>query len=136
MDGQVWPCVHIAEKAQRLEVFKANVVFIESVNAGTDKFWLEANQFADITDDEFRATHTGYKASVGGNKGRKTGFRYANVRLDALPTFMDWRTKGAVTPIKDQGQCGKLIFAQLFVTIVNCSKFDSILGTTDITEIS
>ncbi|XBH77687.1 hypothetical protein VPH35_104123 [Triticum aestivum] len=87
-------------------VFKANVVFIESVNAGTDKFWLEANQFADITDDEFRATHTGYKASVGGNKGRKTGFRYANVRLDALPTFMDWRTKGAVTPIKDQGQCG------------------------------
>ncbi|KAF7089134.1 hypothetical protein CFC21_092171 [Triticum aestivum] len=95
-----------AEKAHRLEVFKANVAFIESVNAGTDKFWLEANQFADITDDEFKATHTGYKAPVGGSKGRKTGFRYANVSLDALPTSVDWRTKGAVTPIKDQGQCG------------------------------
>jgi hypothetical protein len=61
-------------------------VFIELVNAGNDKFLLEANQFADITDDEFRATHTGYKVMVGGNKGRKTGFRYANVSLDALPT--------------------------------------------------
>ncbi|VAI56273.1 unnamed protein product [Triticum turgidum subsp. durum] len=102
----------VAEKAQRVEVFKANVVFIESVNAGNNKFWLEANQFADITNDEFKATHTGYKAPVGGNKGRKTGFRYANVSLNALPASVDWRTKGAVTPIKDQGQCGKHIFRQ------------------------
>uniref|UniRef100_A0ACD5UJT1 Uncharacterized protein n=1 Tax=Avena sativa TaxID=4498 RepID=A0ACD5UJT1_AVESA len=56
------------EKSRRLEVFKANVAFIESVNARNDKFWLEANQFADITNDEFRATHTGHKLSVGGSK--------------------------------------------------------------------
>jgi C1A family cysteine protease len=104
-----------AEKARRLEVFKTNVAFIESVNSGTDKFWLEANQFADITEDEFKATYTGYKSpvAVGGNKRKTTGFKYANVSLDALPTSVDWRTKGAVTPIKDQGQCGKLIFKQL-----------------------
>uniref|UniRef100_A0ACD5YB45 Uncharacterized protein n=1 Tax=Avena sativa TaxID=4498 RepID=A0ACD5YB45_AVESA len=97
----------VSEKARRLEVFKANVAFIESVNAGNDKFWLEANQFADITNEEFRAAHIGYKLPVSGSKGRKmTGFRYANVSLDALPTSVDWRTKGAVTPIKDQGQCG------------------------------
>lgn len=100
-----------AEKARRLEVFKANMAFIELVNARNDKFWLEANQFADITNDEFRATHTGFKLPLGGSKGRRmTSFRYANVSLDALPTALDWRTKGAVTPIKDQGQCGKLKF--------------------------
>ncbi|KAL6650396.1 hypothetical protein ACP70R_009321 [Stipagrostis hirtigluma subsp. patula] len=91
------------EKARRFEVFKANVAFIESVNAGNHKFWLEANQFADLTDDEFRASRTGFKPAA---KGRTTGFRYANVSLDDVPASVDWRTKGAVTPIKDQGDCG------------------------------
>ncbi|CAL5018215.1 unnamed protein product [Urochloa decumbens] len=94
-----------AEKARRLEVFKANIAFIESINAGNNKFWLEANQFADLTDDEFRATRTGYKLPA--SKGqRTTAFRYANVSLDELPDSVDWRAKGAVTPIKDQGECG------------------------------
>ncbi|PUZ46369.1 hypothetical protein GQ55_7G069900 [Panicum hallii var. hallii] len=95
-----------AEKARRLEVFKANVALIESVNAGNHKFWLEANQFADLTDDEFRATRTGYKPASGKGRRTTTGFRYANVSLDDIPDSVDWRAKGAVTPIKDQGECG------------------------------
>ena len=95
-----------AEKARRLEVFKANVALIESVNARNHKFWLEANQFADLTDDEFRATRTGYKPASGKGRRTTTGFRYANVSLDDIPDSVDWRAKGAVTPIKDQGECG------------------------------
>ncbi|KAL6841022.1 hypothetical protein ACP4OV_028991 [Aristida adscensionis] len=96
-----------AEKAHRFEVFKANVNFIESFNAKKNKFWLGVNQFADLTNDEFRATtktNKGFNPST--LKKVATGFRYENVSIDALPATVDWRTKGAVTPIKDQGQCG------------------------------
>jgi len=63
------------------------------------------NQFGDMTSDEFISTHTGYKrVSMGvlrGNNGPKT------VKgKSALPNAVDWRTEGAVTPVKDQGQCG------------------------------
>ncbi|KAK1678707.1 hypothetical protein QYE76_039555 [Lolium multiflorum] len=92
------------EKARRFEVFKANVGFIESFNAGNRKFHLGVNQFADITNEEFKAAkaNKGYKSGL---ERAPTGFRYENVSFDALPATVDWRTKGAVTPIKNQGQC-------------------------------
>ncbi|KAF7044239.1 hypothetical protein CFC21_053495 [Triticum aestivum] len=83
------------EKAQRFEVFKANVAFIESFNTENHKFWLGVNQFTGLTNDEFRAIKT--------NKGLRrndarapTGFEYNNVSNDALPAAADWRTKGVV----------------------------------------
>lgn len=99
-----------AEKAQRFEIFKANARFIESFNAGNRKFWLSINQFADLSNDEFRATKTN-KGFIPNKVKVPTEFRYENMSFDALPATVDWRTKGAVTPIKNQGQCGKYIYA-------------------------
>uniref|UniRef100_A0A0D9W2N8 Peptidase C1A papain C-terminal domain-containing protein n=1 Tax=Leersia perrieri TaxID=77586 RepID=A0A0D9W2N8_9ORYZ len=101
-----------AEKARRLAVFRDNVAFIDSVNAaaanGRHKLWLEENRFADLTNAEFRAERTGLiSPSRGGNGGAPTTpFRYANVNAGDLPVSLDWRSKGAVIPVKDQGNCG------------------------------
>lgn len=96
-----------AEKAKRYNIFKANFEFIESFNsAGTRSYKLSINQFADLTNEEFRTSRNGYKMSSYKRSTRETSFRYANVT--AIPSSMDWRKKGTVTGVKDQGQCGKL----------------------------
>ncbi|XP_050224152.1 senescence-specific cysteine protease SAG39-like [Mercurialis annua] len=97
-----------AEKEKRFQIFKQNVEFIESFNkAGTKAYKVGVNAFADLTNDEFKSSRNGYRsyASYGPLMVRSSSsFRYENVT--AAPTSMDWRQKGAVTPIKDQGQCG------------------------------
>ncbi|KAJ0968119.1 hypothetical protein J5N97_025036 [Dioscorea zingiberensis] len=94
-----------AEKALRFKIFKQNVEYIESVNsAGNRTYKLGTNQFTDLTNEEFKATHTGFRPSKASLKKPTGGFRYGDVT--DVPESLDWRTKGVVTPIKDQGQCG------------------------------
>ncbi|CAN1123216.1 Senescence-specific cysteine protease SAG39 [Linum perenne] len=91
------------EKETRFRIFKDNVAFIDSFNAAGDKSYkLGVNQFADLTNDEFKSSRNGFKGHM--CSPQDGPFRYENV--SAVPTTMDWRKKGAVTPIKDQGQCG------------------------------
>ncbi|XP_022724353.1 senescence-specific cysteine protease SAG39-like [Durio zibethinus] len=96
-----------SEREKRFQIFKKNVEYIDSHNADTStKYELGVNEFTDLTNEEFKAMRNGYKmrpsniiASL-----KTSSFRYENVT--AVPSTMDWRTKGAVTNIKDQGQCG------------------------------
>jgi KDEL-tailed cysteine endopeptidase len=101
-------CVYkdTAEKENRFKIFKENVARIEFLNNAANKpYKLSVNQFADLTNEEFKASRNrfmGHKCST-----KTTNFRYDNVI--ALPSSVDWKKKGAVTPIKDQGQCGKCL---------------------------
>lgn len=97
------------EKERRFKIFKENVERIEAFNsAGVDKgYKLGVNQFADLSTQEIRARN-GYRRQQPkvGLSESKTSFRYANVT--AVPAVMDWRKYGAVTPVKNQGDCGNI----------------------------
>ncbi|KAF9591103.1 hypothetical protein IFM89_001447 [Coptis chinensis] len=87
----------------RFQIFKTNVEYIDTFNKVGDRaYLLSVNDFADQTNGEFIAARIGYKKSPERKSG--TSFRYENAA--AVPSSMDWRKKGAVTLIKDQGQCG------------------------------
>ncbi|XP_047333922.1 senescence-specific cysteine protease SAG39-like [Impatiens glandulifera] len=90
-----------AEKEKRFSIFKDNVEMIESFNRAANKpYKMGINQFADLTNQEFKLRNK-FKSHVCSDT---TLFKYQNI--SAVPATMDWRKKGAVTPIKDQGQCG------------------------------
>ncbi|KAF5204890.1 Senescence-specific cysteine protease sag39 [Thalictrum thalictroides] len=92
-----------ADRQMRFKIFKANVEFIDTFNKnGERSYVLGVNGFADQTNEEFIASRNGLKKAS--KPKSSASFRYENVK--AVPSTMDWRKKGAVTPIKDQGQCG------------------------------
>ncbi|KAL7099053.1 hypothetical protein ACP275_09G058300 [Erythranthe tilingii] len=96
-----------AEKAFRYKIFKQNVEYIQSVDEGENRTYkLAINKFADLTNDEFKASRNGFKKGSQSIKSsfEVSSFRYGNV--SAVPPSIDWTKKGAVTPVKDQGQCG------------------------------
>lgn len=106
----------IGEKEKRFEIFKDNLRFIDEQNAETRPYKLGLNRFSDLTNDEYRALF------VGGRFDKKTRLlknpkseRYAFKAGEKLPESVDWRQKGAVAPVKDQGQCGEFFFFFLSV---------------------
>uniref|UniRef100_A0A803P8Q9 Vignain n=1 Tax=Cannabis sativa TaxID=3483 RepID=A0A803P8Q9_CANSA len=96
------------EKAKRFNVFKANAMHVHNTNKKDMPFKLKLNKFADMTNHEFRSTYAGSKIKhhrmFRGSQHGTGKFMYENV--EKVPTSVDWRKKGAVTAVKDQGSCG------------------------------
>lgn len=53
------------EKAHRFEIFKTNAEYVQSVNhAGNRTYRLGLNRFADLTNEEFKASFLGFKPNT------------------------------------------------------------------------
>ena len=67
-----------AEKAHLFNIFKSNMELIESFNVGNQKFKLGANQFADLTSDEFKEICSGFHLPLMTKVRAEKGFLYEN----------------------------------------------------------
>ncbi|XP_072924895.1 cathepsin L2-like isoform X3 [Hemitrygon akajei] len=92
----------------RRMVWEKNMRYIEQHNLehsmGKHSFTVGMNQFGDLTLEEFKQLrlNTDKRKEV----ENSTWKIFAQQENAQLPPHVDWRPKGYVTPVKDQGQCG------------------------------
>jgi cathepsin L len=105
-NGKIYSSV---EETLRRATWEDNLQKVQQHNLkadlGVHTYYLGMNKFADLTVAEFSKMMNGYNATLGGpaRLGRKMFKSDPNFQA---PDSVDWRTKGYVTAIKDQGQCG------------------------------
>jgi C1A family cysteine protease len=89
---------------ERYYVFRENYKRIELLNAKSPNKVFGINKFADMTPEEFRKSYLMPKGVIK-NQGKRDVIE-PKVKLNDLPDKFDWRDKGCVTKVKNQGQCG------------------------------
>jgi len=92
----------------RLKIFMENKAKIAKHNAlfheGRKSYSLKMNNFGDLLHHEFVGIMNGYNYDQ--KQQLNDGFTQIPPAHVELPEEVDWRSHGAVTDVKDQGQCG------------------------------
>eukprot|EP00301_Raphidiophrys_heterophryoidea_P005268 c12233_g1_i1.p1 GENE.c12233_g1_i1~~c12233_g1_i1.p1 ORF type:complete len:342 (-),score=86.54 c12233_g1_i1:99-1082(-) len=92
------------DESYREAIFVQNLRMVRAHNEeNKHSYTLAMNKFGDMPFEEFHAKYTGFN-----------GLRHRYIRSQniadlshvEIPDSIDWQTNGAVTPVKDQGQCG------------------------------
>ncbi|XP_066283946.1 digestive cysteine proteinase 2-like [Branchiostoma lanceolatum] len=98
------------EDRVRRSIFEENLNTIDKHNKEADlgrhSHWLGVNRLAHMTNKEYVArTMVKSDKSSGSANGTAQVLEFGHTRTRRAADEVDWRTKGCVTPVKDQGQC-------------------------------
>lgn len=96
--GKTYKCP--AEKIYRMAVFIKNLREIKKENEQNSTYRMGLNKFSTMTPEEFKIKFLGRRGPVVPDSER------VSANFGDEPASIDWREKGAVTPVKNQGQCG------------------------------
>jgi cathepsin L len=94
---------NIQELETRFQIFRTNLrnIILHNLDQ-TQNFTMGINQFTDLTPQEFKDQYVGGLKTEVGSYGCKSFSSSAS----GAPSSVDWRQKGVVNPVRDQGQCG------------------------------
>jgi len=91
------------EFQSRYSIFKANMDFVKAWNEDkSHSHTVGLNQFADLANEEYQRIYLGTRFDGTERLANAGIHKVYNVTAD----IVNWNVKGAVTAIKDQGQCG------------------------------
>ena len=98
------------EEEFRMKIYTENKAYIARHNLlahkGHHTYFLKMNHFGDLLHSEFVATMNGFRMDLNKSNFHEFGSTYLAPEGFDTPTKVDWREKGAVTEVKDQGDCG------------------------------
>ena len=86
----------------RFQVFRDNSAYIRLFNSLQKSWTLGINQFSDLTPQEFKFRYLNYRTHESPDSESSLFYHDGS----NLPASIDWTQKGAVTPIKNELQCG------------------------------
>ena len=93
---------NVEKVADRFKIFAKNLDKIREINAQNKSYYLGLTGLIDLTQEEYKQFYLN-KELKSAKQTSTLPFTHANVEaVDKI----DWRDKGAVTPVKNQGMCG------------------------------
>merc|ERR1711970_1617928 len=93
----------LTEETARLKIFKENLHHYDKQKKMISSYSVGVTQFSDLSPQEFKDLYLGgYNPSGVHSLKKKTSSSFSS----DLPDSVDWRDQGAVSDVKNQGQCG------------------------------
>ncbi|CAL0304567.1 unnamed protein product [Lupinus luteus] len=109
---QIWKKEHsrvyndLQEMSKRFDIFISNLNDIIDSNAkrmSSSDYILGLNKFADWSNEEFEETYLNNNVDM---PEEDSDMKLNDDLTPYVPSSLDWRKKGAVTEVKNQGRCG------------------------------